>query len=229
MKTLTQTTTDQLFNLSLTCCGVYAGEFLYEAWDIINGHEDIPECEGNMWADIMYDRDGRVYAIWADGELTSFGGKALYIELEYSDSAVISRAFEGMWEKEYIDTSEFDQDFNPSNPNYSELYENEHCRLDAIKVKNRTLFRVYYKNDPHQISNDFWDKIEMDEIFINVPDDATGEDFGMQYVPAGANITLDEKYFIIDLNTGLGKEFYPRTDFTIQEAIDTCLSPEKYN
>ena len=217
---LFETETGKMAGL-ITSCGD-AHEFMDEAYGIVKKHKpDLPEeWEENHWSDIMYDREGNVLAIYAEGELDSSDARLFYVALEYDDCP---EAFEAMWLKDDIDTSAFDSDFNPNNPNYSELYENAHCRLAALKVHNRILFRVYYKNDLYHISRDFWEKIEMDDIFVNVPDDATDEDFGIQYTPSGATISMTEENYVIDLNTGLGEEYYSKANFDLKEAISQAL------
>jgi len=100
MKTLIETTTAAIASqMILDHCGNYAGEFQDEAYGLLNQVTDLPEFENEEWADIMYDREGNVYAIYADGELTS-NSKAIYIELDREDC---ERAFEGMELKLGID------------------------------------------------------------------------------------------------------------------------------
>lgn len=98
MKNLIETTTGTLANqMILTHCGDYAGEFQQEAFDLLNEVEDIKDFEGNEWCDIMFDREGNVYAIWAEDALTCWNADAKYIELEKEDCP---NAFAGMEEKE---------------------------------------------------------------------------------------------------------------------------------
>ena len=96
MKTLFTTTTDVLFRMNLTHCGDYAGKFIHEAYDLMREVTDIPVFEENQWADIMYDREGNVYAVWAEDSLTCFNADAMYIQLDRGDC---EEAFKGMEEK----------------------------------------------------------------------------------------------------------------------------------
>ncbi len=95
MKSLVITTTGQMAG-KIHHCGDFGGEFANEAYDIISEREELPEFEGNQWADIMYDNEGRVYAVWAEDALTCWSDKLIYLELEESDCP---RAFEKMREK----------------------------------------------------------------------------------------------------------------------------------
>ena len=86
MKNLFETTTGDIASqMILDHAGDYAGKFHCEAFDLLNKLVDVPEFECNNWADIMFDRDGKVYAIWAEDSLTCYGARALYVELEPGD------------------------------------------------------------------------------------------------------------------------------------------------
>lgn len=87
MKSITKTTTDNLFNLEgiLTHAGDHAGQYSWEANDIINdGDEFMYGPDG--WSDIMVnERTGKLYAVLSKGALTEFGTELYYAELEESD------------------------------------------------------------------------------------------------------------------------------------------------
>jgi len=96
MKNVTQSTTGTISSqMTLAHCGDYAGMFQDAAYDIIWSLCDLPSCdeEPDQWADIMYDRQGNVFAIWADGELSSQDSQCFYVELALDDCP---EAFEGM-------------------------------------------------------------------------------------------------------------------------------------
>ena len=64
-----KTTTGNLFNNTgiLSHAGTYAGEYMQEAWDILDKAYTLPEFQGHMWADIMHNNDGpgmQVVFIW---------------------------------------------------------------------------------------------------------------------------------------------------------------------
>ena len=97
MKTLIETTTGTLANqMVLDHCGDYAGKFQYEAFDLLSTVTDLPEFEENQWCDIMFDRHGNVYAIWAEDALTCFNADAMYLQLDREDC---EEAFAAMEEK----------------------------------------------------------------------------------------------------------------------------------
>jgi len=94
MKNVITTTTGTISSqIILRSCGDNAGRFQGQAIDIIEDLYDLPDWEEDQWADIMYDRKGNVYAIWADGELTSQNSQCVYVQLDYED---FPAAFEGM-------------------------------------------------------------------------------------------------------------------------------------
>lgn len=96
MGTITKTTTGSLCLMALNHCGDYAGKFMEHAYDILSQGIDLPKIEINNWFDIMYDRNGNVYAIWAEKPLCYFEADAIYVQLDYRDCP---EAFEGMDEK----------------------------------------------------------------------------------------------------------------------------------
>jgi hypothetical protein len=97
MKTLTETTTGTISSqMILNYCGDYAGRFQDEAFDLLSSVTDLPEFEKNQWCDIMFDRDGDVYAIWAEDALTCQNADAKYIQLDIEDCP---NAFKKMNEK----------------------------------------------------------------------------------------------------------------------------------
>ena len=86
MKTLIETTTCTISSqMILDHCGDYAGKFQDEAFDLLSKVTDLPEFEENQWCDIMFDRDGDVYAIWAEDSLTCYNAEAKYIQLDRED------------------------------------------------------------------------------------------------------------------------------------------------
>ncbi len=100
MKTLVETTTGTLANqMILTACGDYAGKFQDEAYAIFQELWDaeINSWDGNQWMDIMFDREGKVYAIWAEDSLTCQNAWCYYVELENEDCP---KAFAEMKEKQ---------------------------------------------------------------------------------------------------------------------------------
>ena len=109
MKTLIETTTGTIASqMILISAGDYAGEFQDEAFDMIAEASDKDvfdmttelcdkaECEANSWADIMFDQNGNVYAIWAEDALTCWNASLIYIQLDREDCPV---AFKKMQEK----------------------------------------------------------------------------------------------------------------------------------
>lgn len=97
MKTLVKTTTAELNSMNLNFCGDYEGEFQDEAYWLLSEYEDLTTFKGEMWADIMFDMNEKVYAVCASGTLTS-DSQAMYIELEQEDCPI---AFEAMHSKLY--------------------------------------------------------------------------------------------------------------------------------
>jgi hypothetical protein len=94
MKTLIETTTGTISNrMILDHCGDYAGKYIDQAFDLLSKVIVLPEFSDNMWADIMYDRDGNVFAIWAEDSLTCQNAYAKYIQLDIEDCP---EAFEAM-------------------------------------------------------------------------------------------------------------------------------------
>jgi len=97
MKNLIETTTGTISSqMILDHCGDYAGKFQNEAFDLLSKVTDLPEFENNRWADIMFDRFGNVYAIWAEDALHCFNADTKCIQLDREDCP---KAFEEMEEK----------------------------------------------------------------------------------------------------------------------------------
>ena len=97
MKNLIETTTGFISSqMILDHCGDYAGKFQDEAFDLLSTVADSSEFEENQWCDIMFDRDGAVYAIWAEDALTCYNAYAKYIQLDREDCP---KAFAEMDEK----------------------------------------------------------------------------------------------------------------------------------
>ena len=98
MKTLIETTTGTVSSqMILDHCGDYAGRFQDEAVDIFRNNFDSEFfLENSEWADIMYDRKGNVYAVWAEDALTCQNAHCLYVQLDIEDCP---EAFSGMQEK----------------------------------------------------------------------------------------------------------------------------------
>ena len=97
MKNLIETTTGSLSSqIILDHCGDYAGEFQDQAFDLLSTVTDLPDFKENQWCDIMFDRNGNVYAIWAEDALTCYNADAKYIQLDMEDC---EEAFKGMEEK----------------------------------------------------------------------------------------------------------------------------------
>jgi uncharacterized protein YuzE len=86
MKNLVETTTGTISSqMILDHCGDHAGRFIDQAYDLLSEVTDLPEFEENAWADIMYDKQGNVYAIWAEDALTCYNAEAKYIQLDEND------------------------------------------------------------------------------------------------------------------------------------------------
>lgn len=105
MKALTTTTTGNFSNLegNLTHAGDYAGKYQAEAIKILESVSSTEMMgtwgEGNedAWADIMLnERNGKLFAVWANDSLTAFSGDLEYIELDEQDCP---RAFKDAAEK----------------------------------------------------------------------------------------------------------------------------------
>ena len=99
MKNLIETTTGTISSqMILDHCGDYAGKFQYEAFAIFQElwDSEINYWDGNQWMDIMFDRDGDVYAIWAEDALTCQNAWCFYIQLDREDCP---KAFAEMDEK----------------------------------------------------------------------------------------------------------------------------------
>lgn len=99
MKNLIETTTGQLSSqMILNHCGDYAGRFQDQAYEIFQEiwDSEINSWDTNQWMDIMYDRDGNVYAIWAEDALTCQDAWCFYIQLDREDC---EEAFENLEEK----------------------------------------------------------------------------------------------------------------------------------
>ena len=102
MKTLITTTTGTISSqMILDHCGDYAGRFQDEAYDLLSEVTDLPDFNENQWCDIMFDRDGDVYAIWAEDSLTCQNAEAKYIQLDREDC---EEAFAAMYDKSTIST-----------------------------------------------------------------------------------------------------------------------------
>lgn len=98
MKTLIETTTGALANqMILSHCGDYAGKFHDEAFEIFQElwDSELNSWDGREWMDIMFDRKGNVYAIYAEDSLTCQDAWCYYVELDREDC---ERAFEEMEE-----------------------------------------------------------------------------------------------------------------------------------
>lgn len=86
MKTVITTTTGVISSqMILNHCGDYAGRFIDEACGILEKLTDIPEFSDNRWADIMCDKKGNVYAIWAEDALTCQNAACIYLQIEETD------------------------------------------------------------------------------------------------------------------------------------------------
>ena len=90
MENLQKTTTGSLFNHTgiLTHVGSYAGEYMSEAFQLIRKLDKakLKSHGGDNWADIMVNTStGKVYAVWAEGELTAQNNDVLYTEIEKTD------------------------------------------------------------------------------------------------------------------------------------------------
>lgn len=94
MKTLNYTNTGSLFMHVgiLTHVGDYAGKYMQEAIELIieakiecDDTNCVPtNCPG-MWADIMMNSSGEVFAVWADGELTCGQNHCEYVKITDHD------------------------------------------------------------------------------------------------------------------------------------------------
>jgi hypothetical protein len=94
MKTLIETTAGTITSqMILANCGDHGGWFQDKAFDLLSRVTTLPDFEMNNWADIMYDREGNVYAIWAEDALTCYNADAKYIQLDETDCP---EAFAGM-------------------------------------------------------------------------------------------------------------------------------------
>ena len=82
-----KTTIGNLFNNTgiLSHAGTYAGEYMQEAWDILDKAYTLPEFQGHMWADIMHNNDGQCYAVFAEDSLTCWNASCIYLEVSRSD------------------------------------------------------------------------------------------------------------------------------------------------
>lgn len=86
MKNLIETTTGAISSrMILDSCGDYAGKYQDKAFDLLSQVTDLPQFEENQWCDILFDRYGDVYAIWAEDELTCYNADAKYIQLDRED------------------------------------------------------------------------------------------------------------------------------------------------
>ena len=90
MQNLQRTTTGSLFNHTgiLTHAGSYAGEYQTDAFKLIKKSdiEKLMDYSEDSWADVMVNTStGKVYAVWAEGELTAQSNDVLYAEIEETD------------------------------------------------------------------------------------------------------------------------------------------------
>lgn len=75
----TETTTGDLSSsIILDHAGEYAGEYQSDAYVMLNVQH---ELVGEMWCDIMIDKKGNCYAVYAEGALTCHDAKVLYAKL----------------------------------------------------------------------------------------------------------------------------------------------------
>lgn len=64
--------------------GDFAGKYMNEAWALIDKEHKLPECSGDMWADIYMSEDGsKLYAVWAEGTYSS--ADCIYMEIQKED------------------------------------------------------------------------------------------------------------------------------------------------
>lgn len=98
MRNLISTTTGAFSSqIIVDHCGDYAGKFQDEAWKIFyKCVEANLDFKTNEWADIMFDRKGNVYAVWAEDALTCQNATLLYYILDREDCP---EAFSAMEEK----------------------------------------------------------------------------------------------------------------------------------
>lgn len=94
MKQLQTTTTGNFFNQTgiLTHAGDYAGKYTNEADAILEEISDkrseiyVGDGSSYGWSDIMYnEHTQKVFAVWANGELTEQNALVQYVELQYED------------------------------------------------------------------------------------------------------------------------------------------------
>lgn len=94
MKTLQYTTTGSLSMHAgiLTHVGDYAGKYQQEAIELIieakidcDDTNLVPQNCPGFWADIMQNRSGEVFAVWAEGELTSYQSHCEYVKITEDD------------------------------------------------------------------------------------------------------------------------------------------------
>jgi hypothetical protein len=99
MKSIIKTTTGVLPSRGvLYHCGDYAGKFQNEAIDLLFTIDSLPEWQENAWADIMCNKHGSVFAIYAEDTITSSDAVCFFAELEYDDCP---DAFEAMKQIEF--------------------------------------------------------------------------------------------------------------------------------
>ena len=99
MRNLIETTTGTISSqMILNHCGDYAGRFQDKAFEIFQEvwDDELNSWDENQWMDIMFDRDGNVYAIFSEDALTCQDAWCFYIQLDREDCP---EAFEGMEEK----------------------------------------------------------------------------------------------------------------------------------
>jgi hypothetical protein len=96
---LTTTTTGTLSSqMILNHCGNYAGEFQDNAFEIFQElwDSELNSLDMNQWMDIMYNKEGKVFAIFAEDALTCQNAWCFYVELQEEDCP---EAFKIMKEK----------------------------------------------------------------------------------------------------------------------------------
>ncbi len=98
MKKLIETTTSEIRGLGLRLLG-YGGEYATEAWELLSDY-DLP-CEDNAWAEIFFDNEGKLYAVWSEDELSCDYCPAAYLELDRQEYAGLYEVMRSNGEREY--------------------------------------------------------------------------------------------------------------------------------
>lgn len=65
-------------------CGAVIGKYFYDAYYFLQPLLNLPRPNG-QWADMMYDKDKNIYAIWGEDRFGSDAGKITYIQIEEKD------------------------------------------------------------------------------------------------------------------------------------------------